>query len=408
MIDLFSEGFATSIFNRNAAELKVDKSFESTVVDAEGLWDALKRYTSEPEVLKARNPQCEAVTAIDNARTGNGTDDRLLPNYSDRSLDDYIDRVEGSQIGDQEWAVAYFGLYAAAPRFWDAANHFAKNLARSLGYSPAGRVDIDCFIGRYSSTHTGVHVDYAHNFAFSLRPGKTMYTWSQEHSELLGLKAPDYESAKSQGTALLNTPGVVAYFPQDALHVAESPKQASVVVNVTFWDTAEFGQVTHQALTSGARARTLSRTAPMESGPTGLNFDDEHNILVAEAVSRDISLRRSALVHQLIDTTSRRIGIGRPTVPVPDDLRSTPLKTNPDANVQWTELPGLDEILIGMNGHVTSVPYGSDVASLLENILSTGDVDSSVIETLIRRGGRESILMPLYGRMVEWGVLELA
>ncbi len=62
-----------------------------------------------------------------------------------------------------------YGLYAATPALWDAAKQFADQLAHSLGFRPGGRVDIDCFIGRYSSTHVGVHVDHAHNFGFTLQ-----------------------------------------------------------------------------------------------------------------------------------------------------------------------------------------------------------------------------------------------
>ncbi|WP_375624430.1 MULTISPECIES: hypothetical protein [unclassified Bartonella] len=40
----------------------------------------------------------------------------------------------------------YYGLYAAIPLLWDAAKHFADQLAHSLGFRPGGRVDIACFI----------------------------------------------------------------------------------------------------------------------------------------------------------------------------------------------------------------------------------------------------------------------
>lgn len=120
--------------------------------------------------LRSRNAQSEAITVFNGKRTSAPRPDFLaLP--TDNTLDDYVSRI-GRLAGNDEWAVMYYGLHAASPNIWDVAKAFSDQLALSIGYRPGGRVDIDCFIGRYSSTYVGIHADHAHNFGFTLRDGK--------------------------------------------------------------------------------------------------------------------------------------------------------------------------------------------------------------------------------------------
>src|SRR6185437_16553018 len=123
----------------------------------------------------------EVITVFNGKRTTEPCPEFLvLP--TDNSFQDYVSRIE--HLADDEWAVMYYGLHAASPIIWDVAKAFSDQLALSIGYRPGGRVDIDCFLGRYSATYIGIHADHAHNFGFTLRDGKTMFTWPGTRSDL--------------------------------------------------------------------------------------------------------------------------------------------------------------------------------------------------------------------------------
>ena len=150
MLKLFSPQFASDIWAQRAAEVTASRPFTENQVR-----DALLAYHKCPDAIRSINRHSEAVSAINGVRTPTVRTD-LLIQESDASLDEYAKRADQAMAND-EWSVAYFGLHAASPTMWDSAKSFADHLAYNLGHRPGGRVDIDCFVGRYSSTHTGVH-----------------------------------------------------------------------------------------------------------------------------------------------------------------------------------------------------------------------------------------------------------
>ncbi|WP_406604182.1 hypothetical protein [Bartonella gliris] len=162
MFELFSKEFSQKIWAKQAAEL----SISNIPFHERDVLDALRQYVLHPRKLLALNSKSEVVTVINGVRTPHPLANFLILD-TDKTIEEYTARIDPYAEG-KEWAVMYYGLYAATPILWDAAKQFADQLAHSLGFRPGGRVDIDCFIGRYSSTHVGIHVDHAHNFSFTL------------------------------------------------------------------------------------------------------------------------------------------------------------------------------------------------------------------------------------------------
>ncbi len=250
MAALLSPQFAKESWGKQATELAISQ----IPFNDQDVLGALKEYAMCANDLRSRNAQSEAITVFNGKRTSAPRPDFLaLP--TDNTLDDYVSRI-GRLAGNDEWAVMYYGLHAASPNIWDVAKAFSDQLALSIGYRPGGRVDIDCFIGRYSSTYVGIHADHAHNFGFTLRDGKTMFTWPGTRSDLVGVRFPDYESFKSEGIPLENKTNRVTYFPEDWLHVAETKSDVSINVNIAFWD----GVQNSFRRTDGKPATILSKT----------------------------------------------------------------------------------------------------------------------------------------------------
>lgn len=395
MLDLFSPQFASAVWARKAAELNADRPFTEGQVR-----DALLAYHQRPEVVQSINRHSEAVSAINGVRTPTARTD-LLVQEADASLDDYAKRVDRSMGGD-EWSVAYFGLYAATAAMWDAAKSFADSLAHTLGYRPGGRVDIDCFVGRYSSTHTGVHVDFAHNFAFTLRNGKTMFTWPGDRKDLQGLKSPAYDLHKASGTALANKSDRVAYFPQEFYHVAESRDDVSINVNITFWEVGNDSKANADYLRALLRTPTHTRHDVRSSGPVPLRADDEFMLLTLRSLLDDGALRRRMAIAQLISDTSARLGVGRPLVEV-DEIDEAVALTEV-STLQWMPLEGLDEILIAANGHVAAFSYSRDIDEFLTQLAARETIDISRLAA----GGKtpsDKQLLRVIVALARWGAL---
>ncbi|MDG9703276.1 hypothetical protein [Streptomyces sp. DH37] len=302
----------------------------------------------------------------------------------------------------REWAIAYFGLHAASTAMWDTAKRFADALARCLGHRPGGRVDIDCFIGRYSSTHTGVHVDHAHNFAATLRDGKTMFTWPGGRRDLLGLKSPDYDVHKAEGTALRNATDRIAYFPEDHLHVAESKDGVSVNVNITFWERGEDTRGHADWIRSVLRTPQRTSHDPHSSGAASLTADNRLLLQTVRSLGSDRSLERRLAVAQLVTDSSGRLNVPRPATEkrrLPEVVTMSPVTT-----LQWYVLDGLEEMLIAANGHCTGFPYRADTEVFLEAVAGGEPVDLSWLNDERERERRPDLATAVTA-LARWGAL---
>ncbi|WP_273758466.1 hypothetical protein [Bartonella sp. AU55XJBT] len=296
----------------------------------------------------------------------------------------------------------YYGLYAATPVLWDAAKQFANQLAHSLGFSPGGRVDIDCFIGRYSSTHVGIHVDHAHNFAFTLQDGKTMFAWPSTRKDLQGLKYPEYEEHKPTATALQNLTDRVAYFPYDAFHVAETGEKVAVNINIAFWETAHDAQHHRDYVTHLLHLDDRTRHDIRTSGRANLNPDNAFQHSTLKSTIANGTLKRHMLVFQLINDTSSRLCVGRPLIDISEIENEISLR--PSATLQWVPLTETKELLIAANGHCASFEYSSPLEHFLSQLSSGKKLDLAKLNDKSYRYGQEEILKTVKA-LACWGAL---
>ncbi|SAL21397.1 hypothetical protein AWB71_01059 [Caballeronia peredens] len=363
MVAFLSSHFVNESWGKQAAELSISQ----IPFTGKDVLDALKQYALCANDIRSRNAQSETITAFNGERTPEPRPD-FLALSTDDTLEDYVSRI-GRLAGDDEWTVMYYGLHAASPVIWDIAKVFSDQLALSLGYRPGGRVDIDCFIGRYSSTHVGIHVDHAHNFGFTLRDGKTMFTWPGTRSDLAGMRFPDYESFKSEGIPLENKTNRVTYFPENWLHVAETKSNISVNVNIAFWETGNDSLHNANYVKGLLQAPARTRHDVRSSGIASLNPDDDLLLSSLKALLDGASLKRRMMIAQLISDTSSRLNVGRPIVEVEelDDV----IALNTVSTLQWMPVLDEGEILIAANGHCGRFKYSRALHEFL-NRLSAG------------------------------------
>ncbi|AIO65015.1 hypothetical protein [Burkholderia oklahomensis] len=396
MVALLSPQFVKELWGKQATELAISQ----IPFNDKDVLDALREYAVCANDIRSRNSQSEAITAFNGKRTPEPHPDFLV-RPTDNTLEDYVSRIE-RLAGDDEWTVMYYGLHAASPVIWDVAKAFSDQLALSIGYRPGGRVDIDCFIGRYSSTYIGIHVDHAHNFGFTLRDGKTMFTWPGTRSDLVGVRFPDYESFKPEGIPLENKTNRVTYFPEDWLHVAETKSDVSVNVNIAFWETGNDSQQNANYVKGLLQAPNRTRHDVRSSGIASLNPDDALLLSSLKALLDSASLKRRMMISQLISDTSSRLNVGRPIVEVEelDDV----IALNAVSTLQWMPVLQEGEVLVAANGHCGSFRYSRALHDFLNSLSAGQQVNISDLSS-----GKDRLLnddfLSVAASLARWGAL---
>lgn len=391
MLDVTSPEFLTQVWRREATELATC----SVTPPVAALPACLNEFLLAARAESKTPGQAEAVTVVDGLRTDTLDESQMFSREVDADMDAYIKRIETAREG-RYWNTAYFGLPAVDPDFWDFAKAFADLMAGVLGYRPGGRVDIDCFVGRYEWTHTGAHVDYADNFAFTLRPGKVMLTWPSSVADVAGAKWPAYNAFRDQATPLRNLPDRIAYFPYDAYHVAESPDEVSVNMNLAFWDDCrDTGKVVDRV------RRALNPKGPKRApvninGASTLAAEDGDNLNTLRRLVSQGEVERWMAESALRRETSSRLGVPRP-VRGPGVLPSE-VSVIPAAGLQWYVSESRDWMLLGGNGHVSQLAYDRKLVGELASL-----VDGAVVD--VRNLRPDAKLGPVLQSLAKWGVV---
>lgn len=368
---------------------------KSGICDEVTLLEALKRYSEIPDQLKLKNKLAEFVTGVDCVATKEPVKAFAIQN-DEASLDTYLTRVDKLN-SPREWSVAYFGLHGASEVVWDSAKAFIKKLSMELGYRPGGRVDVDCFVGRYSSTPSGVHVDDAHNFGFTLRPGKTMLTWDPIHAHVKWLKAPGYEPYRKDALPLVNEEGFVCYFPHDALHVGETKERPSVNVNISFWKESEPSKETYQYLFANIANERVLQNKVHGDGRFALSRFKAEDLKRMQNSIRSGGLEAHLAMNDLLEQTTFGLRVPRPVFGTTQLDFDVPIRLKDSATINWYLSDGLEEMLIGVNGHCLSCPKDPDVICFLEKVTDSAEF---VVRDLVEP---QSDLGMLVRQFHDWG-----
>ncbi|MEU7019900.1 hypothetical protein ABZ990_04485 [Streptomyces sp. NPDC046203] len=335
--DRFWEEFASRNWER--APLSLPSSPVRLGIDDKELLRALV-LAADPGNRPAGSALPRVVVTVD-GRTQPVDTRVFLPLPEDGCLDDYLARVD-ALMSEHEWSVAVSGLHAVSAPLWDRAKRMSDDVLRATGTRVAGRVDIDTFIGRYTSTNVGVHVDHAGNFGFTLRGRKTLLTWAPELSEKVPQHTADYASARELADVLTGVPGALTYFPSRQLHVGEAPDAVAVNVNIAFFTRSD-----PAALVLEAVGGLLARARAADTPDAGADLADGAGADLTESAASDpdrldgipaataaalgalaglsgTAIEDAVWEHCMRAATSGGLGVGRPPespVPVPRDAR---------------------------------------------------------------------------------------
>lgn len=376
MISINNKELFLNIWKKQATELSLLEK-ENIIFREQDIFETFLQYKENPQEFQKYNKDADFITAVNGELTPTPMAN-LLASDDDESMNGYISRLDKYNQG-KEWCIAYFGLHTINEKIWDTARDFAQIVYRNTDKKPTGRVDVDCFLGNYTSTHTGIHVDYAHNFAFTLRNGKKMYTWSPNFTEVKGLRYPNYDNYKKNSKILSNEIDRICYFPYDYFHVAESQNVTSLVVNIAFWEENEDVNTILTQISNGLYSDISSldyikytniSDNDFKSGQIDLNdsYKDINKFIIDKLSPFNINLK--ILAYQLIKMTSSNLFVPRPINR--DYTLPEYLIKSPNAILQWARLDNI--ILISANGHCSYITYENNIESFLSDIVNNNTV----------------------------------
>jgi hypothetical protein len=152
--------------------------------------------------------------------------DELLPGPWDTGPADYQDRLRRI-LGEREFVCVGDSLHRFDAMVAQAAIDVLDQVTPHVG-RPYGGVNVDCFIGTYQATPTGVHKDTAANLSLVLAGTKTMEFWPADAFD--GVHRPGtshtdtWSRSVRQGrrapTTLTAGPGDLLFWPADWWHCA--------------------------------------------------------------------------------------------------------------------------------------------------------------------------------------------
>jgi hypothetical protein len=376
------------------SQLSVEFPDDTVIFDAVKLIG--RRAADQAQGRARKDSVANMISALDNRPSDPQPEPHLVPDESDRDLDGYLDRCESFASG-RSWATAFFGLHKVSSELWDFAKDFVDDIVAAAGRRPAGRVDFDCFVGRYEKTHVGAHIDDAHSFGFNLRPGKQLLTWPQAFDATMRTPTSAYEQYRAESTVLDCDPDVVTYFPAREIHVAESLAGVSVNSNIALFE--EVNHVDRLWLQTRREIEAIQVRCPAADG---LNPADVYTWLdglsrVAVAESLEVKLLSAALCW----TTSGQLGCARPKAVQAPGVASSPRKRR--ELVARTTRSGA-AVLVSGNGRALVVAAEPAVSAFLE---AYGEIaiDAPLPETLTASVDRSPAVASLFRTLWTWGVL---
>ncbi|PGM47115.1 cupin-like domain-containing protein [Bacillus thuringiensis] len=232
----------------------VKKLFEEPIVNEEDIFNAMLLSGNDGNKRLWINNKL-----INNVKS-------YLPFSEDKNIDNYIQRISGTSSQD-EVTYSQVGMQNYMPIVWENIKGWVKRIISKVGL-PTNTVDIDIFLGRYSSTPIGIHTDQASTFMHVVHGTKRMLVWPPDYFKNKNVKIIGSELRKTivdcnindyiqDAIVLEGTPGDTLYWPSDYWHVgiSDNPQDLIVVLNIGFF----FGEK-KEAMLSQVVSRILNYT----------------------------------------------------------------------------------------------------------------------------------------------------
>lgn len=317
------------------------------------------------------------------------------PKQSDKNIKGYADRITGVPP-TKEFTYYQGRLQVHSDKLWYRARVFSEGLLRLVGLPTKG-INLDTFIGRYSSTPRGIHTDAASTFMAIVHGHKKMLLWPPEffnniNVEIKGTELHktlmdfDYKTVLDKAIVLDGDPGDILYWPSSYWHIgiADDPNELVAIINFgMFFDEQSNAMITKfvtDALQNSLENYHKEPTYKSTQIETALEVEFKALNNIREFINS--SIPETQLKNQWLKRLSA-VGFRHTPLPLDDDVEI-------DASTQFViDLPVLidkneNELFIYANGHYLQVDYDPTVIKILD-FVNSGNTFS--IESLNKLAG---------------------
>jgi len=303
-----------------------------------------------------------------------------LPDSSDHSAADYVERVMGKLSG-QCFGLILNGFQAYEVELWRRVREFLRGLLTEISIQPM--VEGVLFFGNYDKTPRGIHKDPVDVFLFVIEGRKKMYLWPEEFfpggDDDARLKS-DFAILRRDALILEGEPGDVIYWPASYWHVGESVGDLSLSLSLALKPLQPASEIldhlkeyiehfVNASLDGGnfpTTPKQLEESAQMITKVTKLA------IKALQKASRDLDFAQTIQVSWL----DRLTGSGSDPVPAPLPLKAlaedTVVQGSPEYPILWIPVANY-RLACSANGHAFTIPADPKIIELLER-LNSGEV----------------------------------
>lgn len=165
-----------------------------------------------------------------------------LPDAQHRSVEAYIAAMHSQ--GRRDLCISAWKPHYAADHLFDRIVEFTKPITDQYGL-PAGGIGSDIFLGDYSLTPGGVHIDGTDVFSFVVSGRKKMLLWPFEvfarHTKISQggnydiLSGIDYRDYLEEAIVLTGEVGDIMYWPHSYWHMALGDGSPVATFNLSFY-----------------------------------------------------------------------------------------------------------------------------------------------------------------------------
>lgn len=327
---------------------------------------------------------------------------RALPTESDRTLREYVQRVESAL-----WGRKFALILNRYPKFdreqWLAAFDFVSGFVEQVGI-PVGGVITDIFVGNYSYTPFGIHRDEQCVFTWPVIGTKRILLWPDS---AIDRQTSDIETHRERAAVLEVVSGTkqFLYWPDTAWHCAEAVDDNVVVtasLGVSAWvREGHYFQPYVRRLRHSSAAGPTSEfvTVPPVSRNGEIITMHASEAKVADAVAAQFS-EAAVRHHAHISGLERLTSLGLGPIPL-NDSRSDggALVVRSPMGVVWEQAG--DTITIAGHGEVFVVDASESLLRLVRGLTDTGRIP---LNLLSETKWRDEVL-PVIEHLEKLGVL---
>ncbi len=306
----------------------------------------------------------------------------FLPSDEDGDMNGYIQRIEG--LCDLDIGVQVTKISRFSPVIWQRVRHFLQPFFAAANVIPE-IIEIDLFMGRYSQTHFGVHLDAESTFTFGFRGEKNFRMWPLEtftpemavEGWPTNIQDEYYHKFRDDAEVVSTHEGQLLYWPSSVWHLGESPDSWSITLAVALHlkpDPYERVKAVMSQLLPNPPRAVDANAYPCDIS----NRSEQAPPLAANLAAALADIRRAVDeeaidLHLCLDWLKQVSGCGLTATPPPrvvQNLRNDQeLRIDGRYPIQWRFFPG-NKAVIAANGYgdIFEMDQSEALASILTKL----------------------------------------